>query len=86
MATSAADELLDRALDLPAEERERMLRVLIASLEDDAEELGPGEWEKIWSRELAARVRQIREGEVELVDGEEAMRRARAALESSSRK
>jgi hypothetical protein len=38
---------------------------------DDDDELSPEQWNEAWSAELAQRVREIRTGTVELIDGDE---------------
>jgi hypothetical protein len=44
---------------------------LLRSLEpDDGDELTASQWEAEWSAELARRIQEIRDGSVELVDGD----------------
>jgi putative addiction module component (TIGR02574 family) len=53
----AQPDLLDQLLALPNDERARLAKALIESLEDD--EADPN-WEELWSAEI---VRRIEEGE-----------------------
>ena len=70
----AFEALIDQALKLPEEERGALATRLLRSLEpDDGDEPSAQEWEAAWSAELDRRVREIREGSVELVDGDEVL-------------
>ena len=70
-------ESLEReALQLPAEERARLARELLDSL--DA--LSPDELDRLWLEEAGRRAAQIDAGGVELVSAEEVDRKARALL------
>lgn len=40
----------------------------------------PTDWERLWTDEIARRLREIDEGRAKLVDGDEALARARAVL------
>jgi len=63
-----------QALELPDEERGELAALLLRSLEpDDGEDLSHAEWEDAWSAELDERLRQIREGTADLVDGDEVL-------------
>lgn len=73
--------VLEQALQLSDDERGELLARLVRSFEaDDGEEVGGVEWEAAWSEELDRRVDDIREGRVELVDGDDARARVRAAI------
>ena len=64
MAT-AADELREKALKLPASDRAVLASDLLASLDgDDGEEATADE---AWSRETGRRARMLEDGEAELV-------------------
>jgi len=67
---AAYDVLLKQALQLSDEERGKLVARLLQSLDPD-DELSPEQWDKAWSTELDQRVREVREGTVELVDGDE---------------
>lgn len=68
------EAVLDQALKLPDEERGKLAARLLNSLEpDDGDHLSAEEWDGAWSAELDKRVREIREGTVELVDGDEVL-------------
>jgi len=72
--TPAFEAVLDQALKLPEEERGALATRLLRSLEpDDGDEPSAQEWEAAWSAELDRRVREVREGRVELVDGDEVL-------------
>lgn len=71
---TAFEAVLDQALKLSDEERRRLATRLLNSLEpEDDQELSTEEWDSAWSAELHKRVREIREGTVELVDGDEVL-------------
>lgn len=62
------DQVLKAALALPADERARLAHELLLSLDaGDSEQDG----QAIWTSELARRLREVREGTVELVDFDE---------------
>jgi hypothetical protein len=66
--------IVEQALDLTDDERGELAALLLRSLEPhDGEELTALEWEATWSSELARRLQEIREGRVELVDGDEVL-------------
>ena len=73
--TSTTKELLEAALVLPADERAQLARELLASLDGSDENA-----EEAWRAEVVKRARDVREGRVELVDGEQSFRRIRARL------
>lgn len=69
---AAYDILLDQALQLSDEERGKLAARLLQSLDpDDDDELSPEQWDDVWSAELDQRVPEVREGTVELIDGDE---------------
>jgi putative addiction module component (TIGR02574 family) len=71
---SAFEAVLDQALRLPDDERSKLAARLLRSLEpDNGDQLSAEEWEREWSAELDKRVREIREGAVEPVDGEQVL-------------
>jgi hypothetical protein len=73
---AAYDALLDQAMQLPKAERGKLASRLLQSLDpDDDDELSPEEWNEAWSAELAQRVHEIRTGSVELIDGDEMLRK-----------
>jgi putative addiction module component (TIGR02574 family) len=71
------DDLLERALSLPVEDRRRLARALIISLDRDQDE---EQVDTAWREEIGRRVEQILDGQVEMIDGEEAHARLRAHL------
>jgi putative addiction module component (TIGR02574 family) len=72
--TPAFEALLDQALQLGEEERGELAARLLRSLEpDDGDALTPSEWEAAWAVEIDRRVREVREGRGQLVDGDDVM-------------
>jgi hypothetical protein len=68
------EALLDQALLLPEEERGALATRLLRSLEPaDGDEPDAQEWEAAWSAEIDHRIREIREGSVELVEGDDVL-------------
>jgi putative addiction module component (TIGR02574 family) len=66
--------VVEQALDLTEDERGELAALLLRSLEPhDGEEITTLEWEAAWSAELARRLQEIRDGRVELVDGDEVL-------------
>ncbi len=63
-------------LNLPANERARLVKELLASLDD----LPSQELDRLWLQEASRRAAQLDSGEVTLVPGEEVDRKARALL------
>ena len=68
------DALEAEALKLPADEREKLLERLLASLHADPEV------EAAWEAEADRREAQLQSGEAKAVPGHEAMARLRAKL------
>jgi putative addiction module component (TIGR02574 family) len=71
----AIEALIEQALRLSAEERAKLIELLLDSL-DDADD--PGH-EAAWAEVVDRRLQDIRAGRVELVDAADAMAQARAA-------
>lgn len=71
---SSFDEVLRAALELPPESRAMLAAHLIESLD------GPGQLDidAAWSEEVERRVRDIDEGRVELIPGEQVMAELRS--------
>lgn len=70
-------ETLEReALRLPAEDRARLARELLDSLD----ELAPQELDRLWLSEAARRAEEIDSGSVELIAGDEVDSKARSLL------
>jgi len=69
-------DLRDAALSLSLEERARLARELLESLDgaDDADV------DEAWARAIERRVREVRDGSVDLVDGNEVHEAIRARL------
>jgi hypothetical protein len=76
------EALLDQALLLPEEERGALATRLLRSLEpDDGDEPDAQEWEAAWSADLDRRIREIRDGSVELVEGDDVLAELREIAE-----
>ena len=70
------EEIERELLNLPADDRARLVRELLASLDD----LPSQELDRLWLEEANRRATQIDAGEVALVTGEEVDRKATALL------
>ena len=70
------DTLEREALKLPAEDRARLVRDLLDSLD----ELSAEEFDRLWLEEASQQAAQIDVGEIELISAEEVDRKARALL------
>jgi hypothetical protein len=81
---AAVDTLLEQALQLPEKQRGELIARLLRSFEGDEggedEQLATDAWEAAWSEELDRRMRDVREGTVELVDGDAVFRAAEARI------
>jgi len=64
------DELLKRAMALPAEDRAAMASSLIESLDEAVDE----DVEAAWNEEIKRRVDDIRSGRVKTIPGEQVLR------------
>ena len=76
------EELLQQALQLPPDEKERIARALYESLADeddeDDEDEDPAEVEAAWADEIQRRVEEIRNGTVETIPADEVFAEMRA--------
>lgn len=68
------DEILSTALGLPSDERAMLADHLLASLDGLSQE----EIDAAWAEEIEKRIRDIDEGKVELIPGEEVMIKLRS--------
>jgi putative addiction module component (TIGR02574 family) len=75
--TPEASQILERALDLSAQDRGALIARLIDSLDDEPAEEGV---EEAWAAEIRRRVDYIRSGKGRLIPAEEVRRRAAALL------
>lgn len=71
----AIEAVIEQALRLSADERAKLIELLLDSLEEADD---PGH-EAAWAEVIDRRMRDITEGRVELVDAADAMAQARAA-------
>jgi putative addiction module component (TIGR02574 family) len=74
------EDLKREALKLAKDERADLAQSLIRSLDAAEQEEDLSEIERLWAEEAERRYQEILDGKVKAVPGEEAMRRARAAL------
>lgn len=74
------EDLESEALKRSTDERAKLAYSLILSLDDETAVETDPELRKLWAAEAKRRYREYLEGKVELIPGEEAVRRARAAL------
>lgn len=72
--TTPAHDLAAEVLDLPAEERARILELLIASFEPKSNA------QKAWMSLALRRRAEVRSGKVAMVPGDEALARVRARI------
>ena len=83
VAMAIPNRLVTELLELPDEERGALVALLLHSLEpDDGDELTGTEWEVIWAAEIDRRLREVTEGSVELVDGDQVAAEVRAMLDA----
>ncbi len=73
-ARNSFDEILRAALTLPPDAREVLADLLYYSLDSSSQE----EIDEAWREEIDRRVREVDEGLVELVPGEEVMAKLRS--------
>ena len=72
--TTPAHDLAAEVLDLPAEERARILELLIASFEPKSNA------QKAWMNLALRRKEEVRSGKAAMVPGDEALARVRARI------
>ena len=72
--TSSAQDLAAEVLDLPAEERARILELLIASFEPKSKA------QEAWMNLALRRREDVRSGKATMVPGDEALARVRARI------
>lgn len=72
--TTPAHDLATEVLELPAEERARILQLLIASFEPKSNA------QKAWMHLALHRREEVRSGKVAMVPGDEALARVRARV------
>jgi putative addiction module component (TIGR02574 family) len=70
--TPQASEVLEKALTLSTQERGLLIDRLVDSLDDASTDEGA---EEAWADEIKSRVDDIRAGKVEMIPGEEVVRR-----------
>ena len=70
------EQLVEQALALPSESRAKLADRLVESL--DVDELGPTD--RLWTAEAKRRRDEVRTGDVQPINGEEALRKVRDSL------
>jgi putative addiction module component (TIGR02574 family) len=76
------EEIIRAAKTLPPAERLAVARDIVLSVESEGIELSEAEWEVAWADEVERRHREVEEGKVKMIPGEEVMARVRAILRS----
>ena len=72
------EEIVHAAMCLPAAERIILVRQLALSVpQEEVEPISASEWDAAWSEECGERLRQIEDGEVQEIAGDEVMARVR---------
>lgn len=71
------EQLERQLLELPANERARIARRLIESLDDPTDEVDEEAVETAWKVEIERRIEQMDRGEVEMIPAEEVFARIR---------
>ena len=85
--SNQTQQILEQALRLSQRERATLVAELLRTLDDEGEEgLTQGEWEEAWAAEIERRVRDIRAGKAELIDGDEALKRVRGGAKPNRRR
>jgi putative addiction module component (TIGR02574 family) len=75
----SVEQLEVEVLGLPAAERARLIRRLIASLDEEEDE-EPQEVERAWEEEIRRRMAEVEAGTAELIPTEEVFAELRARL------
>lgn len=70
-------EIEQELMKLSHEERARLARTLIVSLDEEEEQLSEAECETLWMEEIKRRGAEIERGEVELIPAEEVLQKLR---------
>jgi putative addiction module component len=70
------EQLVEQAMALPSESRARLADLLVESLEGD----DLGRIEQLWIAEAKRRRDEVREGTVDTIEGDEALRRVRDSI------
>lgn len=83
MPVAIPDHLVSALLELPDAVRGALAALLLQSLEpDDGDELTGEDWDATWAAEIDRRLREVREGRVELIDGDDVAAEIRAMLDA----
>ncbi len=83
MSLMTLEEVLKAALDLPPQERLAVARELAKSVPRREEEvISEAEWNEVWGEEALRRLREIEDGTVKAIPGDEVVARVRAITRS----
>ena len=74
------DEIVQEALALPHEDRTRVVKEILHSLEPHDAVRAEPEWEQAWDQEIERRVRDLDEGRATAISHEEFQGRVRSRL------
>ena len=77
--TAHARKILEEALSLPEDDRQRLAEALLDSIPAEVAE----ELENAWNREAVRRAEAFEHGEVQAIEGEQAMKDLRSKLSES---
>jgi putative addiction module component (TIGR02574 family) len=72
------EELLEKVLQLPSNEQEKIARAVYEHLVDEDDDEDPAEVEAAWADEIQRRVEEIRNGTVETIPADEVFAEMRA--------
>jgi putative addiction module component (TIGR02574 family) len=82
MTAMTRKEIILAAKSLPPAERLTVARDIVLSVEAEGIELSEAEWDVSWADEAERRHREVEQGKVKMIPGEEVMARVRAILRS----
>jgi len=82
MLSMTRTEILQAVLALPPDERLTVAREIVLSVESEGGDLSEAEWDAAWADEAERRHREVEEGKVKMIPGDEVMARVRAILRS----
>jgi putative addiction module component (TIGR02574 family) len=79
--SSSAAEISQRAIKLPARERAALIDKLFDSIDSEIDPVRTDDIEKRWAAESERRIDSVERGALEVVNGPEALRKIRRAIE-----
>ena len=78
MTAAAQKQIVEQALALPKNARERLARQLLKSLHPPEEKISRKEWNRLWKAELERRLYEMESGKVKGIPAEKVMAELRA--------